>query len=321
MKPVPADLLQGPFTRATATAAGVTSRMLEGNRFVRVFPRVWRHRAYTMTEPDWIAAAAMTLPPCARLTGISRIQQLGLDVGPVRLIRFVVEGDLHLALDGIFLHRTEKLPPTDDVGVTPAAAYLAYVARARVIDAIKVGDWLLQQGHVTLEELGDVALSALWRDGAYEALWLLDHLHGGSRSIKESETRAVLAFAGLPAPEVNAPIDLEDDIVVIGDLVYRKWRVVVEYEGAHHQQDRQQYVADLGRYALMRAGNVRYVQVTHETLTHAKTLVGEVYRTLVEQGYTGAPPTFGERWRLLFAPVSTAVGPRRPRAMSRRAVS
>lgn len=274
-----------------------------------------------MSEADWVAAAMMALPPSARLTGISRIQRLGLDFGAMRPIRFVVEGDLHLALDGIFLHRTEKLPPTDDVGATPAAAYLAYAARARVIDAIEVGDWLLHHGHMTLRELEDLALSALWRDGAHEALWLLDRLDGGSRSIKESETRAVLTFAGLPAPEVNAPIDLEDDIVVIGDLVYREWRVVVEYEGAHHQQDRQQYVADLGRYALMRAGNVRYVQVTHEKLTHARTLVGEVYRTLVEQGYTGSPPTFGERWQLLFASVSTALGPRRQRAMNRGAVS
>ena len=114
---------------------------------------------------------------------------------------------------------------------------------------------------------------------------------------------------------------LADETVVIGDLVYKKWRVVVEYEGSHHQQDRQQYVADLGRYALMRAEEVRYVQVTHEKLAHARTLVGEVFRTLVAQGYAGAPPTFGERWRLLFAQVSTAVGPRRERAMNRGAVS
>jgi hypothetical protein len=275
-----------------------------------------------MTQADWVAAATLALPPSAHLTGITRIQRLGLDFGPLRPIRFVVEGDLHLALDGIFLHRTERLPPTDDVGATPAAAYIAYVARARVIDAIKVGDWLLHHGHMTLQELEDLALSAPWRDGAHEALWLLDHLDGRSRSIKESETRAVIDFSGLPAPEVNTPVDLEDDdVVVIGDLVYRKWRVVVEYEGAHHQLDRQQYVADLGRYALLRAGNVRYVQVTHEKLTHAKTLVGEVYRALVERGYTGDSPAFGEHWRLLFASVSTAVGPRRERATSRRAVS
>ena len=34
-------------------------------------------------------------------------------------------------LDDVFLHRTEVLPPLDDVGVTPAAAFMQYCATAR----------------------------------------------------------------------------------------------------------------------------------------------------------------------------------------------
>ena len=34
--------LTGPFTRAQALEAGVTSRMLQGRGFVRVHPRVWK---------------------------------------------------------------------------------------------------------------------------------------------------------------------------------------------------------------------------------------------------------------------------------------
>ena len=145
-------------------------------------------------------------------------------------------------------------------------------------------------------------------------MWILDHVDVRSRSLKESETRAVLEFSGLPAPEVNVTVPVGEEVTVIGDLVYRRWRVVVEYEGSHHQEDRAQYVADLDRYALMRNADVTYVQATHEKLAHARTLVGEVFRALVAQGYAGAPPVFGERWRLLFARVSVAVGPRRDRA-------
>lgn len=50
--------------------------------------------------------------------------------------------------------------------------------------------------------------------------------------------------------------------------------------------------------------------VTKERLSHPKILVGEVYRELLASGYDGPAPEFGERWRLLFLPVSTAVGPR-----------
>ncbi len=270
-----------------------------------------------MTSSDWIQAARLALPKHAHLTGISRIQELGLDFGPRRPIRFVVEGDLHLAADGIFLHRTKRLPPVDEHGASPAAAFIAYCARARVIDAIKVGDWLLHHSHLTTGDIRTLALAAPWRDGAHEALWILDHLDGRSRSLKESETRAVLRFAGLPAPDVNSEIDVGEDVVVIGDLVYRPWNVVAEYEGRQHQEDRAQYVADLDRYGLLRGAGIPYVQATQEKLAHAKTLVGEVYRALLARGYDGPPPAFGEEWRQLFLPISTAVGPRLARISGR----
>lgn len=142
---------------------------------------------------------------------------------------------------------------------------------------------------------------------------MLEHLDSRSRSLKESELRPLLTFAGLPRPEVNAAVDVREDVAVIGDLVYRKWRTVVEYEGAQHQEDRAQYNSDLDRYALMRAADVRYVQVTRERLARPKTVVGEVFRALLAAGYDGTAPSFDWRWDMLFGSVSMAVGPRRDR--------
>lgn len=303
MKPIPDDLTAGPFTRARARALGVTDRMLDGARFVRVLPRVFRHRDHVMTTDDWFLAASLALPDHARLTGISRIQRLGLDVGPPLPVRYVVEGDLHLDHRELFLHRTRRLPPTDEVGVTPAAAFIAYCRCARVIDAIKVGDWLLHGAHMTPSELRGLCLAEPWRDGAREALWVLEHLDGDARSLPESETRAVLSFAGLPPSGVNRRLRLAEDLTLIGDLVYDRWRTVVEYEGAHHQTDRVQYVSDLDRYAVMRRHQVGYVQVTREKLGRARTLVGEVHRELVSRGYDGPPPSCQGRWGQLFVPI------------------
>ena len=306
-----------------AEELGVTRRVLE-RRFVRLHPRVWCHPEHELTPDDRVRAATLALPDRARLTGISRIQQLGLDFGPRRPIRFVIRGDHHLALDGIFLHRTKHLPPHDDVGVIPEAAFIALCAEARVIDAIKVGDWLLRHRHITKGSARALALRELWRAGAHEANWILEHLDGRARSLRESELRAVLMFAGMPRPELNVPLDEGPDHQVIGDLVYPEWTSVVEYEGAQHQEDRAQYVVDLGRYAFMRRRNLGYVQVTHEKLRHPRTLVGEVYALLVNRGYDGPPPMFGERWDCLFARVSTVLERRRlpatPRSM-RAAVS
>lgn len=304
MAELPPELLTGPFSLARSRELGVTRRVL-ARHFRRLHHEVWVHRDHVMTRRDRLCAARLALPERAHLTSVTRLQELGLPFGPTLPLRFVIQGDHHLALDGVFLHRTKRLPPTDDVGVTPAGAFIAYCARARVIDAIRVGDWLLHREHMTIEEVRALALRELWRPGANEAIWILEHLDGRSRSLPESEVRALLIAAGMPTPELNIPID--GDGQMICDLVYKKWRTVVEHEGAQHQEDRAQYTLDLGRYAWMRAHDVAYIQSTHERLGHPRSLVGEVYVVLVGRGYDGPPPRFGERWDQLFERVSVAI--------------
>lgn len=313
MHDVPEPLLTGPFTRRQALELGATKKMLAGARFVRVHPRVWRHRDYEMSWADEVRAAQLALPAQARLTHVTRIQQLGISFGPRRPLHFVVEGELHLALEGIFLHRTKALAPGDDMAVLPAAAFIAYCSTARLLDAVVVGDWLLYGKHMTVRELTTLALVAPWRDGADEALFVIDWLDHRSRSVKESETRAILVASGLPSPEPNHSVDLGDDARAFGDLVYVQPQLVVEFEGAHHQEDRSQYVADIERFALFRAHDVPYLQVTRETLDRPRTLVGSVYRKLVSLGYVGPVPEFGQRWSSLFRPVRELLPPRRDR--------
>ena len=313
MRTIPEELLATPFTRDRALELGVSKRMLAGSRFVRVHPRVWRHRDHQMSWNDEILAARLALPSHARLTHITRIQLLDLDFGPRRPLHFVVEGTLHLALEGIVLHRTKELAPCDDTAVTPAAAFIAYCSTGRLIDTLVIGDWLLHSKHMTIPELVTLALAAPWRDGADEALYVLDRLDGRSRSIKESETRAVLGASGLPAPDLNRPVALGGDATALGDLVYVEQGLVVEFQGGHHQEDRSQYVVDIERFALFRDHGVPYVEVTRESLSRPKTLVGTVYRKLLSLGYDGPVPEFGDSWRTLFRPVRDLLPPRRIR--------
>lgn len=259
------------------------------------------HVDHVMTRLDWIVAAGLAMPPRAQMSHITRIQALGLDFGPARPFRFTVSGDLHLALDDIFLHRTEVLPPLDDVGVTPAAAFIQYCADARMIDAIKVGDWLLHHRHMTVLEVAELARRDRWRPGAHQVRRVLPHLDAGSRSLKESETRAVLSFSGLPKPEVNK--DVRNDVGELlgyGDLIYLLWKLLVEYEGRQHLTDLSQWNGDIDRYRGFRDDGWRYVQVTNEKLETPKKLVSEVYGQLVRGGYDGPAPSFGTRWSSLF---------------------
>ncbi len=263
-----------------------------------------------MTDADWVKAARLALPEQAHLTGISLIQELGLDYGPRKPIHFVVAGDLHLAFEGVFLHRTKSLAPLEDGDVCVEAAFMSYCAQCRVIDAIKVGDWLLHNQHMDLGRLEALATAHPWRDGAYEVLWVLEHLDPDSWSVKESETRGVLVFSGLPRPVCNQQLPEITAQVVIPDLLYKEHLLAVEFEGLQHQDDRKQYTKDLGRYALMRGARVGYVQVTNEKLQRPRRFVQEVHRALVARGYDGPAPVFGERWRSLFHSLRAAVGER-----------
>jgi very-short-patch-repair endonuclease len=309
MKDLPEELMTGPFTRRRAIALGVTPKTLRGKRFVRLHRGVLCLRE--VAEQDVaIAAARLALPPSARLTGITKLQRLGLDFGPRLPLHFVVEGELHLAIPGIFLHRTKKLAPHDDEDVTIEAAFIAYCATARLIDAIKVGDWLLYGGHMTMQALVELANQHLWRAGADESLYVSNHLDARSRSLKESETRAVLEFAGLPAAEVNLELEIGGRLV-IGDLVYVEWRTLVEYEGKQHQEQPEQYESDIDRYASLRHAGYHYVQITDQRLAKPRRAVKAVYAELAEAGYEGPAPQFTDTWRSLFMRVSRLLGPRR----------
>lgn len=314
MKPIPADLLVAPFTRSRAIEFGVTPKMLRGKRFERVHYEVYRVASGPIEYDARLAAARLALPASAQLTGISRIRELGLDFGPLLPIHFVVQGDLHLALDGVFLHRTKALAPLDDDGrMSAEGAFISYCSLSRVIDAIKVGDWLLSNGHMDRQRLVEIAGAHLWRAGAYEALFVANFLTDRSRSLKESETAACLTFAGLPRPEFNVRLEIVGR-EVIGDLVYVALRLVIEYEGRHHQEERGQYNKDIDRYKEMRDHAYRYIQVTDERLARPRRMVWLVYQEMCRAGYDGPEPSFGENWNVLFARAKRIVGRKGPDA-------
>lgn len=261
-----------------------------------------------MTLADRVDAAKLYLPPAARVTGITRIQQLGLEMGPVEPVHFVIDSDLHLSTPGIVLHRTASMPPSDDDGVTPAAAFIAYGTQARLIDLVAVGDWLLHRSFMTEEELLDLLQAQPWRDGAHEVRKILSMLRPRSRSIPESKLRLLLEAAGIVGLEVNAPRRRLDGRLVEIDLLATSCGMAIEYEGAHHQKDRGQYLTDIDRYAAFRAMKLPYSQVTKEAMRVPRAMVLNVYDDLVSVGYQGPRPEFGRAWRALFRSV------RRPRA-------
>lgn len=307
---VPARFLTEPFHRDEFIAAGLSPKLLLGRRFTRVFPSVWT--ATELTHTQQIEAARLSLTAKAALSHVTRIQALGFDRGAQEPLHFTVVGDHHIDIPGIFLHRTVVMPARDDVGVTPAAAFVQCCAQMRLLDLVVIGDWLLAEGHATVEQMQHVALKHPWRPGAQQCHAVLPWLDSRARSPKESELRVLISGCGLPGPEVNVPIvDEFGREVAVVDQLFRRWRLVLEYEGRHHARDARQFARDIGRYADLRRLGVDYLQITAAMLASPRATMVQIHRRLVERGYDGPPPVFGPAWFALFGPVSIAGGSRR----------
>lgn len=273
---------------------------------MRLHQGVYCYGARELGFRDRVHAARLALPPEARTTGATRLRELGVRAGSPDVLHFVVQGDLHLTLEGVFLHRTVKLPPADDHGVSPEAALVAYAARARMLDAIAAGCELTRLGLLDEEALWDLLDGERWRRGVRETRSVMAWLDGRCRSMPEAELLTLIRAAGLPEPEVNEPI-LVGGVELTPDFRWARWRRVVEYEGAQHQTDRSQYTGDIDRYALMRRHSIEYLQVTRELLRLPVETVRRVHRLLAEGGYDGPAPVLGKQWVDLFRPLRDVV--------------
>jgi hypothetical protein len=84
--------------------------------------------------------------------------------------------------------------------------------------------------------------------GKQAAMRAIALIRSGSESRPETLVRLALAEAGLPEPEVNVGIhDAQGRFIGRGDLVYRRWKIIVEYDGEQHRTSTRQYDRDLVR--------------------------------------------------------------------------
>lgn len=307
---VPDALRHGPFHVEQAYAEGVDHDRLRGRSYRRLFPRVWVLREHQMSEADWHRAALLYAPNDACFTGVTRLQQLGLDVGPHRPMQMVVGRDLHRDRDDdrreVYLHRCDVLPEHRDRSVSVTAAFVEACRTLTVLDAVAAGDWLLRAGMLEPERFLHFCRRDHWRAGVEEALWLWPMLDGRSWSLQESRARVFFLAAGLPRPELNVPIEQEGRTVAIVDWWWRSFRAAAEYEGGHHQTDRGQYVADIDRFAALRRADVAYTQITREHFRSPRAMVRAIHSMLVASGYIGPEPAFGAAFRAVELPVAEA---------------
>ncbi|MEL4319625.1 DUF559 domain-containing protein [Leifsonia sp. YIM 134122] len=117
-------------------------------------------------------------------------------------------------------------------------------------------------------------------------------VRAGTDSAPETELRLDLVELGLPEPEVNGIIRATDGRqIAIGDLVFRRYRVLVEYDGEQHRSDARQYHRDVDRLDDVAEEGWRVFRVnkTHRGIRRQRVLE-RVRAALIARGWTPDEP-------------------------------
>jgi hypothetical protein len=103
----------------------------------------------------------------------------------------------------------------------------------------------------------------------------LSRARAGVGSPQETRLRLLLVDAGLPEPTVGHSVDV-GFAVLHPDLAYPALKIAIEYEGAHHRLDADQWEHDIRREQAMRDRGWTYLRIT------AKTSDAEILRLVTE---------------------------------------
>ena len=109
-------------------------------------------------------------------------------------------------------------------------------------------------------------------------------LVAASMSRPESLIRYWLLDSDLPEPEPQIPVhDARGREVAHGDLGYRRWRLLLEYDGLHHAEAGQ-FGSDVDRYSLMAADGWLVLRFANRHL-QPWTVVERTRRALLSRGW------------------------------------
>ena len=283
----------------------MSAQSLRSKRVRRLFRGVYIGIDVVLTDEIWVRAASLALPFDAALSHTSNLHRRGVAVGKKWPLQFSTNSALRCRIPGIELHRRKgRLHPDVIEGIAvlgPDRTFVDSATQLSLVELIRAGDWLIRLDFTTLEKLTDFAMRS-HLDGVRKARRALAYVRERVESPWETDVRLMLQFARLPVPEVNVDILDEDGrFIARGDLVYRRFRILVEYDGWQHERDARQRQRDRERRELLEAAGWRLIIITSEDFKRPLEIARRVHRALLARGYVGPSPVFSIVWRQWFA--------------------
>ena len=270
--------------------------MLQSRRFKMIHRGIYVDADLEQTLDILIAADVLALPPDACLSHTTALHWYGVAVGPAWPRHYSTNTTSQTRLTGVVLHRRlGALHPRTLRGVRILGPDRALVDCGTLLDAVdlvRAGDWLVRLGVTSPMTVQDYA-NHRHLDGVVatrsSATLVREHVD----SVRETDVRLTLIACRLPEPETNAAI-LDDlgQFLARGDMVYRRWKIVIEYDGWHHERDASQRRKDILRRERLEAAGWRVIVIVSEDMKNPTSVVSRVWEALVGAGYAGPPPVY-----------------------------
>jgi hypothetical protein len=182
--------------------------------------------------------------------------------------------------------------------LTSPAFTFACMGSLPFVEIVALGDYLVRkyragygrrtvgkEAFASISELNDVVRLGRW-PGATKLRRALPLIREDSWSPRESRIRVLLVLAGLPEPELNADIfDDSGEFLGCVDLVYRAYKVIIEYLGEQHSDS---FASDVERIERLRTAGWIVLQVTKVLARQPDVLISRVGNELKARGWNRA---------------------------------
>ncbi|WP_281450640.1 hypothetical protein [Paenarthrobacter nitroguajacolicus] len=185
----------------------------------------------------------------------------------------------------------------DDVRVTsPARTWLDLATVLSLEDLVAAGDHLVcshgpgfpvpKEPVCSMDDLAEMVDRYPGKRGVRTAREALQLIRVGADSAPESMMRMALIKAGLPEPVLNHVVrDARGQAVLWPDGAYLKWKVSLQYDGAHHGGG-EQHLRDIERQERSLAHGWLEVRVSkHDLQGERPAVVHKVRRALQSRGW------------------------------------
>lgn len=272
---------RGAFSVKAGLASGLTVRVLNSDRYVRPTRGV-RSTATPASLVDRAAAFVQVFPKTASFSHLTAARLHVLPVSyameaderlhvvcPIsqsRIRRADVVG--HRAFHPRSITLVDGLPVVDLADTWVDLGEL--VARGKPVgldDLIVVGDAIATRLH-GIQPLRDALARRVRPRGKATLLEALEEVRVGSASPRETLARLMLVRSGVPQPALNKPIHGPDgSLLGIGDLVWKRPKVIGEYQGAEFHDGENERARDGVRRRGLEADGWRVEEIWHEDMS------------------------------------------------------